>query len=221
MAMIDYGALLRVDGKFINKNSELFMNSSDTGYICERADYNGESIPINGDYFVYAGDEQCLLVFYKSSFRVIVNKTIVVSEWALNFGSQTYKIDGVTDLKVSHLDPQLYVKPVEQLGLWEDYVKENWKDATGKEKLSELSNGYREYRRFIKRAKHNSRVNRNGGCYRYRTCRYFAEWNHNNRKYEVIFGYGIDPNEDVWNGIKYEGYGFTDTERKIIDEWFM
>ena len=33
MAMIDYGAMLRVDGKFINKNCDLFMEQSDTGYV--------------------------------------------------------------------------------------------------------------------------------------------------------------------------------------------
>ena len=37
MSMIDYGALLRVDGKFINKNCGLFMNASNTGYVCKRA----------------------------------------------------------------------------------------------------------------------------------------------------------------------------------------
>lgn len=47
-----------------------------------------------------------------------------------------------------------------------------------------------------------------------------ATWEYKGKKYEVIFGEGIDPNEDVWNNIKYDRYGFTDAERQIIDRWF-
>lgn len=50
--------------------------------------------------------------------------------------------------------------------------------------------------------------------YKYRTQRYIAEWSYDNRKYEVIFGYGVDPISKVWNGIKYDCYGFTEIERK-------
>ena len=37
MSMIDYGALLKVDNIFVNKNKDLFMKCSDTGYMCEYA----------------------------------------------------------------------------------------------------------------------------------------------------------------------------------------
>ena len=39
-------------------------------------------------------------------------------------------------------------------------------------------------------------------------------------EYEVIYGYGIDPSEDVWNRIKNTSYGFSDKERALIDLWF-
>lgn len=221
MAFIDYGALLRVDGKFINKNGNLFMDASDTGYICESAkEKNGETVPIDGGYFVYAGDEKCLLIFYKGIFQVISNGIIVLSDFNPAFASQTYKLEGLTELKVSHLDKNLYIEYPEPLGTWEDYVRQNWIDATGTEKLSQLYGGLKRYKRFKKRAKHIARVTRNGGYCKYRTQRYLAEWTYDNRKYEVIFGYGIDPDEEVWNRIKEDSYGFTDTERKIIDEWF-
>ena len=36
MAMIDYGAILRVDGKIVNLD-QMFMYCTDTGYICQQA----------------------------------------------------------------------------------------------------------------------------------------------------------------------------------------
>ena len=54
MALIDWGSLLRVNGKFINKNKDLFMNCSDTGYVCKQAEYpDGTVVYIDGNNFVY------------------------------------------------------------------------------------------------------------------------------------------------------------------------
>ena len=74
MSAIDYGALLRVNGKFINKNDDLFSYCSDTGYVCDKATYYSDyekkeiEIDIMGNYYVYAGDENFLLCFYKGYF---------------------------------------------------------------------------------------------------------------------------------------------------------
>ena len=60
MSAIDYGALLRVNGKFINKNDDLFSYCSDTGYVCDKATYYSDyekkeiEIDIMGNYYVYA-----------------------------------------------------------------------------------------------------------------------------------------------------------------------
>lgn len=65
MAMIDYGAILRVDGKIVNLD-QMFMDCADTRYICQQAydEKHKQTIDIQHNYFVYAGDANFLLVFY-------------------------------------------------------------------------------------------------------------------------------------------------------------
>jgi len=228
MAMIDYGAILRVEGEFINKNKDMFMDASDTGYVCKSAvyalgngdEYDGTEVPIDGNYFVYAGDEDLLVVFYKGLYKVILHEKIVLEGWNNPFASETHYLDKIANITVSHLDKNMYCMPMESSGTWREFMKEIWSGATGDEKLSELDDGYKIYKRFVKRCKNVYRTNRNGGCYKYRTDRYIATWEHKGKKYEVIFGCGIDPNERVWNRIKNDSYGFTDVEREIIDGWF-
>lgn len=220
MSMIDYGALLRVNGKLVNKNCNLFMESSNTGYSLEKARYADVSIydkdvDIRGNFYVYAGDENLLLAFYKGYFYVISNGEILKVVSNVPFISETFYI-GEVKVKVSHLDPDIQVKE-DDIGTWKEYVKENWVDATGEEKLCELYNGLREYKLFCKRSK---RKAFGQSAYKYRTARWLVEWEHAGDKYEVIFGYGVDPNEDVWNDIKNELYEFTKREIEVIDRWF-
>lgn len=219
MAVIDYGALLKVNGEFINKNCNLFMNNSNTGYILEKAKYADTSIydkeiNINGNFYVYAGDKDLLLTFYKWYLYVISNEKIIKVISDNPFISEEFYINGV-NIKVSHLEPDIQVE-VSNIVTWEDYIKENWIDATGHEKLNELKNGIREYKSFLRRVKASRRR-----VYKYRTNRWITEWEHNGNKYEVIFGDGIDPNAEVWNRIKKDSYGFTEREINIINEWFI
>lgn len=221
MAMIDYGALLRVDGKFINKNQDLFMEASDTGYVCEKAtNEKGDIIDIDGDYFVYAGDKDFLLVFYKGLYRVISNEKIIFSQWDMPFNSETHYFDVFPNVKVSRLSKHYEVEERESNGTWKDFVKERWVGATGNEKLSELADGHKMFKRFMKNCKKVAYVNHHGRAYKTRPYRFLAEWDYNGHKYEVIFGYGVEPDEDVWNKIKNESYGFREDEIELIDSWF-
>lgn len=219
MAAIDYGALLRVNGEFINKNKNLFMDVSNTGYFLEKARYTDTDIYDKDidirSFYVYAGDENLLLTFYKGYFYVISSEKIIKEVSNVPFISETFYLEEVK-IKVSHLDPDIQVEE-DDIGTWKEYVKEHWVDATGEEKLSDLQNGFREYKRFIKRLK---RKVSGRSAYKYRTNRWIAEWEHKSDKYEVIFGYGIDPNIFVWNDIKNEAYGFTKREIAVIDGWF-
>ena len=222
MAFIDYGALLKVDDKFVNKNTDLFMECSNTGYKLEKAlyRYDGEEheIDISGNFYVYAGDENLLLAFYKGYFYVISNGRVIRSVSYVPFLSETFYIDvndiGSVEIKVSHLDKEYkYDKdPVES---WPDYVREHWVGATGSEKLSDLEGGRKYYRNFQRYVK---KMRRYKG-YKYLTGRWIAEWNYNGHHYEVIFGHGVDSNEDVWESIK-DKYDFSETEVKLIDRWF-
>lgn len=221
MAIIDYGALLRVDGKFINKNCDLFMEASDTGYVAKGIiDTDGEVIDIDGNYFVYAGDEHFCVAFYKGMYVVISDSKAIFADSSMPFNSETHYFDNLPDLKVSRLSTYYEIEPLESWGTWEDYVRENWIGATGKEKLSELKDGTKFYKRFKRRLKKVAYVNKHGGCYKNRPYRFLAEWDYNGYYYEVIFGYGIEPNEETWNRIKNKSYGFRDEEIKLIDSWF-
>lgn len=231
IAYIDYGSLLRVNGEFINKNGDLFMDCSDTGYVCDKATYFDEyqnketEIYIAGDYYVYAGDKNFMLCFYKGLMRIISNNKQICSRLNMPFASETIYLDGFPTIHVHHLDKNIYIEPVESIGTWKDWVKENWIGATGEEKLSELENGVKSFRVFLRALKRNARDRKNPKRWdRYRTGRWLATWEYNEKKYEVIFGYGIDPDEETWERIKFDnengGYGFTDIEREIIDSWF-
>lgn len=221
MAVIDYGALLRVDGKFINKNADMFMNCSDTGYVAKNIiDTDGQVRDMDGNYFVYAGDEHFCVAFYKGMYKVISDGKVIYSNWDMPFDSETHLFDDLPDIKVSRLSPEYEIVPMESWGSWEDFVKEHWIGTNGKEKLSELSNGHKAYKRFKRHAKKVGYVNKHGGAYKDRPYRFLAEWDYNGHHYEVIFGYGIDNNEEVWDEIKNEHYGFRDDEKKIIDKWF-
>lgn len=204
------------------------MHGTETGYICEKAIqvYEGKEyeLDIDGNYYVYAGDENFMLCFYKSTLQVIHNNNVLYSRWNFPFISETFYVNGIS-IKVEHLDKNLYYFPIESMGTWKNYVKENWFNATGNEKIGELYNGYKRYKWFFKALKRNARWRRNPEKYdKYRTNRWLATWEYNGNKYEVIFGYGIDPDEETWERIKFDdengGYGFTDIEREIIDSWF-
>ena len=222
MAMIDYGAILRVDGKFINKNCDLFMESSDTGYIAKDIiDTDGIVRDIDGNYFVYAGDEHFCVAFYKGVYKVISDGKVIYANWNMLFNSETHFFDNLPNLKISRLSTYYEIEQAESWGTWEDYVRENWIDATGKEKLSELSDGTKIYKRFKKHAKKVAYVNKHGGYYKFRPYRFLAEWNYNEHHYEVIFGYRIEPNEEVWNQIKNDAYDFREDEKQIIENWFQ
>lgn len=185
MAMIDYGALLRVNKKFINKNKNLFMDSSNTGYILDKAKYVNtcKDVDINGNFYVYAGDKDLLLTFYKGIFYVISNGLILKTESNVPFISETFYI-GNAKIKVSYLEPEIQIE-LDDVVTWREYVRENWRGATGNEKLCELENGLQQYKIFLRQIKRKA-LKRD--VYKYRTNRWIAEWEHNGDNYEVIFG---------------------------------
>lgn len=199
MSMIDYGALLKVNGKFINKNKDMFMDMQEAvGFILEKATYpKWKDININGNFYVYAGSEDLLLCFYKTYFYVIKNGNIVRVYAGNDFKSESLFVGNVI-IKVEHLDNDLLIDKAE--------VDKYYKEVLLK----------KQWFRYVKRI---GEINRKKPL-KYKTQRYIASWEYNNNKYEVIFGYGVDPNEEIWEDIKNKSYDFTDKERNIIDKWF-
>ena len=69
MGMIDYGTLVKKNGKIINAGT-MFMDKSDIGVMPEEDAYEDISNPdtrheIAEDYFAYIGDEELMICFYK------------------------------------------------------------------------------------------------------------------------------------------------------------
>lgn len=210
MAMIDYGALLRVDGKLINRNMDLFMKAADTGYVCEEAvDKFGYTTRICGNYYVYAGDKEFLLVFSTRHYKVISNGKVLYEHWYMPFTSETRYFEGLPAVKVSRLSPEYEIVFGD---IDDDY---EW--------LRPLFKGKHRADRGIRRL-HKKRYKTLRGHgdegYKARPFRFLVEWEYAGRKYEVIFGYGIDTSETVWNGIKYSAYNFRQDEIDLINEWF-
>lgn len=213
--MIDYGALLRVDGKLVN--NEMFMDASDTGYVCEKAYYPkyDEEIDIDGNYFVYAGDKELLLCFYKCQCLVVSNNKVIKSTWSIPFISETFFLPNNVHLKISHLDREIKVEPFLTSTNFEDFIREEYGDNYLKNITEyELKNERKWFKKMVKKSHTNKNI-----CYKYRLNRYLAEWDYKGKHYEVIFGYGIDADKEVWDDTKHR-YDFSDVERKVIDEWF-
>lgn len=204
MSAIDYGALLRVDGMLINRD-EIFMECSDTGYVCDKALHSdGNYYDIDGNYFVYAGDENFMIVFYRGLFKVISHGKVIMSEWNLEFSSYTYFLPGLPNLKVSRLSKErTKYEPVRCYKSFNEFSA-----FSG-------SRSIKKYQRIIKRVDRDKRVRK--GHYPYR---FLAELYYDDRHYEVIFGHGIDTDENVWKRIRNNFYDFNEDEKEIINRWF-
>ena len=226
MAAIDYGALLRVTYKdghpiFVNKNEDLFAEDI-PNYVCEEAiDDEGISHTIKGNYFVYAGDSDFFLAFYKGCVAVVSGGKLIDYIYATPFNAESRIYDGFSTVHIERLSKEYEWEKFTSWGTWEEFVRERWLGATGKEKLGELRNGYSTFKRYRKHAKRMGRENKRGGMYKTRPYRFRATWDYNGNHYEVIYGYGIEPDEITWNAIKNSGsYGFREDERELIDSWF-
>ena len=186
------------------------MDCSDTGYVCDKATYFDDeskeiiTTHINGNFYVYAGDENFMLCFYKGYFYVIHNNKIICSISNSYFISETIYFDGLPTIKVEHLDKELRNEYPDKLDDWD---RAFYYDHFG------IKKGQLKINRVLKKYKN--------VVWKTRSSRWLATWDYNGNHYEVIFGYGIDPNEDVWNRIKFDSYDFSDIEREIIDSWFL
>lgn len=210
MACIDYGALVIKNGKPVNKNKGMFM---------ECPNYFDDIV--KGNYFAYCGDEEYSLCFYKCYIAETKNGTIVNNFWDFPFKSQTFYRDNGVHLTVRRLDEPIpiYASHFWDCETWEDYVRENWQGANGNEKDCELDNGRKWHKRWIKNCK---RIGRKKVLYYDSTLKYSATWEYKGDKWEVIFGYGIEPNEDVFNDITERGlYNYGENSLNYIKEKFF
>ena len=215
MAMVDYGAILRVDGKIVNDS--LFMEMTDTGITPpEKVHDNRYNTDINiaNNYYVYAGDKDFMMVFYKCWFFGITQKEMIYS----SLNHITCCIPWYTLMNDDF--PKITVEVLTREK--DSYYSTNWFYEDAKEELEEAYKHHnkkrlRELRRWFKSVGRVVREERNKPYWKNR---FKASWDYKGKHYEVIYGYGIDPNRKVWDEIKFNRYDFSETERKIIDNWF-
>lgn len=209
MAMIDYGALVIKNGKPVNKNGGLFMDPP----------HYMDDI-VKGNYYVYCGDEELSFCFYKCNISVVKNGHIINNFWQHPFKSETHYV-GDTNITVTRLDDLIpeYPEHLMSCATWGDYVRETWEGATGKEKDYELENGRKWHKLWIKRCKE---IGRKKPLYYTSTLKYSATWEYKGDQWEVIFGYGIDPDEEVFEEITNSGlYNYGEKSIKYIKEKFF
>lgn len=209
MSIMENGALLKVNGEFVNKNTDLFMDCSDTGYLCEKAIYfdkyanKNTEIGIDGNFYVYAGDENFMLCFYKGYFYVITHNKVILSAAYSPFLSETFYFDNLPSVTVERLDKSVRY---EKRFLPDDATLCKVYHTMGKKQL-------RQYIRILRKKQRRTME-------MVRCTRWKAAWDYNGKHYEVIFGFGIDNREEVWNEVKLDSFDFSETEIKIIDAWF-
>lgn len=56
--------------------------------------------------------------------------------------------------------------------------------------------------------------------YRYYSDKYHIYFEYKGNRYDIYTGYGIDADVDVYNDIKFDHYGYTETERCVLDKVF-
>lgn len=85
MAMIDYGAIAWKNGKLIS--TEMFTPMKDmVGW--DDSDINDPKHRLVDNYFVYVGDKELTIAFYKSIIRI--HKQDVVEDETIFFGSERF-----------------------------------------------------------------------------------------------------------------------------------
>lgn len=205
MAFIDYGAILKVNNSFINKDKDFFMEKSDMNYICEKTfnKFSNDFVKIQYNFFVCAGDKEFLVCFRKGLVVFISNEKILSFVWDSPFKSQTLFFDNLPSVTIEKLDNEGYTEKAEPF-----------------EELFSFSN-FKEYKKKrIKYARWIYQQNKNKKFNKIDTNRWRATWEYKNNKYEVIFGYGIDNSTEVWEEIRDNHYNYTEKEKRIINEWF-
>ena len=125
MAMMDYGAVVKKNGKIISDvKGDLFQNFTNLKYVYQEEypydilvdetivsgkDWKGNSISYSmaGDNFALIGDEHFLIGFYKTTFTIAIDKVVVdlpfsVYDWFDEHVKPiTFKINNEISVKVS------------------------------------------------------------------------------------------------------------------------
>jgi len=88
MAMVDYGAVLKKNGIVIHRNDFFMDMQKALGFTIDKIqDKDSYDYQINGNYFVYIGDEELLICVYKTQLLIISNNKIIHRVFGANVDS--------------------------------------------------------------------------------------------------------------------------------------
>lgn len=207
MAMIDYGAILKINGKQINDS--MFMECPDwVPEFCRNDSYVDQRIKNN--YFVYAGDYDFYICFYKT-YAVVCSRNKVIGHLGIKNSRESFMFPGA-NVTVQRIDKNLYRHSYIDMNVLREFL-EDWECDLNHFNMKDSI--YRNYIRLCKKStgKHSH--------YRdYNSDKFVASWDYKGNHYEVAFGYGVEPDEEVYNDIKNDHYEYNDVEREFFDNWF-
>lgn len=210
MAFGDYGAICKKDGVFINRDN--FLMDAPEGFP-QKVLSGGREYPLK-DLMGHGilGDPDFFVIFYKGGCTVVEDgKVMERSPYYSKFLSETFFYKKA-DLTVSILDKEKHFDET-----LEDVVQEVEEfDEFLKGCSQKLPGGKKRYLRKQIRALVRRRKNRSLWAH---SSRWHCSWEKDGHKYEAIFGYMVDPEEETWKAIRNE-MGFSEAEIRIIDEWF-
>lgn len=149
MAMIDYGAILFING--VQQNHKMFMDMQ------EAVGWNDGNKPesVNGNFFVYAGDEHLTVAVFRRTMGVLLDRVTVEGYWML--------------ADVLH-----------------DRSPNRYEDAIRKRATQFDVDGVHFHLEQIG------------------TAQLWLKFSYGGNWYNIIYGYGIDPDEKVWSRVKDE-----------------
>lgn len=127
MAGRDYGAIVKKDGKLLNWEMNKYPSMIDcVGFSIESLEYTYETSDgdsefgeqeIDGRYFYYVGDSECVIAFYKDFFTVIIDGTLLSDnvivrpgEWFAGISSKAIYFENGLRVEMRKIDdgPRMY-----------------------------------------------------------------------------------------------------------------
>lgn len=193
MSMIDYGALVKVNGKIVNRN-QFFMEMKDAvGWVdipdikyedCDCINEFGQSDCQNCPRRqTYANGKD-----YMADCRGLTPN----QEYGNKINNNYFAYVGDEELTVCvYKTHHIILINKDKENAISDWEIDGWKSSALKYvKYYDLDVNGKKVHIKVKRL---SWLNR----------QFYMEFWHNNNFYQIVYGYGIDPNKKVWNKIKY------------------
>lgn len=235
MAMIDYGTMVKVNGKIVN-NGIGFMCKTDTGYV--------PCADIVENYFASVGDKNLIISFYKMSIAFFRNE----QEIGRIHCEEPYESGKVRKHNYMYSLPhEKFINPFDcgidvRVDALEDIFRtENTEDFDNDEffghgtsywRLTKDAYGitdnyscdskkyYTKMKKNIRRVKQLEKLDKRASWKHYDGVsypgRYYITFEYNGNKYEIVTGYGVDSSKSFYTDNNMDRFGYTAKEKEFM-----